>query len=73
VLRGGKPAAVVVTEVFANLAATAARARGCPHLPMLVLPHPMESRSPDEIERIATARFDELIGLITQRGLVKAQ
>jgi hypothetical protein len=43
VLRSGKPAAVVVTEVFVNLAQTAARARGVDPIPMLVLPHPMEA------------------------------
>lgn len=63
-LRGGKPAAAVVTEVFANLAATAARSRGCAALPTLVLPHPMESRSAQEIAAIAAARFDEMIALI---------
>jgi hypothetical protein len=67
VLRGGKPAAVVVTEVFANLAATAARARGSVRLPTLVLPHPMESRTPEEIAQIAATRFDELIRLIAER------
>jgi hypothetical protein len=64
VLRAAKPAAAVVTEVFANLAYTAARARGCQALPLLVLPHPMEGRKADDIERLAHARFDELIGLI---------
>jgi hypothetical protein len=51
---------VVVTEVFANLAQTAARARGFDHLEMLVLPHPMETRSVDEVRRIALHRADEL-------------
>ena len=63
-LRGGKPAAVVVTEVFANLARTAARARGVDPIPMLVLPHPMENRPPAEIERIAEERFADAINLI---------
>jgi hypothetical protein len=62
VLRGGKPAVAVVTEAFANLALTAARARGVAPLPMLVLPHPMETRAAEEIDRIAAERFDELIG-----------
>jgi len=57
---------VVVTEVFANLAQTAARARGYDHLAMLVLPHPMETRSAAEIERIAAARIDELAGLLVR-------
>jgi hypothetical protein len=64
VLRSGKPAAVVVTEVFVNLAQTAARARGVDPIPMLVLPHPMEGRTADEIDRIAEARFDEVMALI---------
>jgi hypothetical protein len=52
---------VVVTAVFENLGRTAARAQGYPDLPMLVLPHPMESRPEAEIREIARARFDELI------------
>ena len=50
-----------MTEVFANLAATAASARGYTALPTLVLPHPMETRSVADIVAIVRARFDELI------------
>lgn len=63
-LRSGLPAVVVVTEVFVNLAQTAARARGVDPIPMLVLPHPMEGRSEAEIERIAGQRFAEAMALI---------
>lgn len=56
---------VVVTEVFANLAQTAARARGYNHLAALVLPHPMETRSVEEIRRIASDRSNELLSLLT--------
>lgn len=52
---------VVVTEVFANLARIAARARGIDPLPLLVLPHPMETRSAEEIDRICDERFEEAI------------
>ena len=55
---------MVVTSVFANLAQTAARARGIDPMPMLVLPHPMEGRSPEEIDRIAEQVFDEAIALL---------
>ena len=55
---------VVVTEVFANLARTAAESRGVDPLPMLVLPHPMETRPRAEIERIAEERFAEMISLL---------
>jgi hypothetical protein len=60
------PAVLVVTEVFANLAQTAARARGYTHLPMLVLPHPMETRSRDDIRQLAIQRAPELLGLLVQ-------
>ena len=64
----GVPAVVVVTEVFENLARTAARAQGYPDLRVLVLPHPMENRPPDEIDRICDQRFDEAVALlITKR------
>jgi hypothetical protein len=49
-----------VTQVFANLAQTAARARGYDHLATLVLPHPMETRDRDECRRIADERAAEL-------------
>jgi hypothetical protein len=62
------PAVVVVTEVFANLARTAARARGLAELRLLVLPHPMENRSRDEIRAIAAARLDEIRGLLRRGG-----
>ncbi len=56
---------VVVTEVFANLARTAARARGMADLRMLVLPHPMETRSREEIQRIVLERIDDLYRSLT--------
>ena len=55
-----------MTEVFSNLAATAARARGYPSLRTLVLPHPMESRGEEEIRAIVRARLPELVGLLAQ-------
>ena len=60
------PAVVVVTEVFENLARTAARAQGYPTLRTLVLPHPMESRDEAQVRAIARDRFAELIGAITR-------
>jgi hypothetical protein len=58
------PAVVVVTEVFANLARTAARARGMAPLRMVVLPHPMETRSAEEIAGIARDRLGEFHRLL---------
>ena len=56
---------MVLTEVFANLATTAARARGYETLRQLVLPHPMETQSTSEIRAIAENRFEQIIGLLT--------
>ncbi len=55
---------MVVTEVFANLAATAARARGYSTLRTLVLPHPMESRPEADVRAIARAHFRRLMAAL---------
>ena len=62
----GVPAVVVVTEVFENLARTAARAQGYPDLRTLVLPHPMESRPEADVRAIARARFRDLMALLIE-------
>lgn len=67
-LRAGKPAAVVVTEVFVALAQTAARARGVEPLPLLVLPHPLEGRSDAELDAIAERHFAAAMALIADAG-----
>ena len=56
---------VVVTEVFVNLARTAARAHGYPGMRVLVLPHPMEGRAETEVRALARARLPELAALLT--------
>ena len=62
----GIPAVVVVTEVFENLARTAARAQGYPNLRLLVLPHPLESRPEAEVRALTAARFDDLIARLVE-------
>jgi hypothetical protein len=52
---------VVVTEVFVNLARTAARAHGYPAMRLVALPHPLESRPEAEVRAIARARLRELL------------
>ena len=60
------PAVVVVTEVFENLARTAAAAKGFGGLRMHVLPHPMESRPEAEVRAIARARFRDIVRLLAE-------
>ena len=55
---------VVVTEVFDNLARTAAAAKGFRDLRVHVLPHPMEARPEAEVRDIARARFSAIVGLL---------
>jgi hypothetical protein len=57
---------VVVTEVFENLAHTAARGRGVHDLRVHVLPHPFESRAEPEIRAIAQAAFPRLMAHLTE-------
>jgi hypothetical protein len=47
---------------------TAARARGYPDLRTLVLPHPMETRSAEEICAIVEERFAEIVGMLADRA-----
>ena len=58
---------MVVTEVFQNLAGTAARAHGYPEMRTFVLPHPMEGRPDADIRAIARPRLRELLALICEQ------
>jgi len=51
----------VVTQEFVALAKTTARARGYPDLPMVVVPHPFETKPVAEVEQIAVEKADELV------------
>ena len=62
----GIPAVAVVTQVFENLARTAAAAKGFGHLRIHVLPHPMESRPEAEVRAIVREQFTTLLGLLAE-------
>jgi hypothetical protein len=62
----GIPAVVVVTEVFENLARTAATAKGFGGLRIHALPHPMESRPEAEVRAIARERFRAIVRLLAE-------
>jgi hypothetical protein len=64
----GIPAVVVVTEVFVNLARTAARAHGYPDMRLVALPHPMESRPEAEVRAIARSYAAALFGMLQDSG-----
>jgi len=50
-----------VTEVFVNLARTAARAHGYPEMRLVAFPHPLESRPEAEVRAMARARLRDLL------------
>ena len=55
---------VVVTEVFENLARTAATAKGFGALRVHVLPHPMEARPEIEVEQIGIRMLGDQRGCL---------
>ena len=50
-----------MTEEFKSLAEAAARSLGYPDLPMVVVPHPFEVLAEDVVERLAEAKFQEIL------------
>lgn len=59
---------VIVTEAFVTLARSLARSRGCPELPMVILPHPFETLSGAVVDRFARDKFAEILRSLTGSG-----
>lgn len=55
----------VVTQEFHGLAKAAAEALGYPDLPMVVVPHPFETKPVEEVRALAEAKFEEIIAKAT--------
>jgi hypothetical protein len=55
---------VVVTEAFAALARRVAAAEGCPELPVLVLPYPLEGLPAEQVQAVAALAFPQLLDLL---------
>ena len=53
------------TPPFRTLALRRREALGLSELPVVFLPHPMMTRTPDEIERIAADVVDEVVRHLT--------
>lgn len=49
-----------------NLARSVAESKGFPDLPMVVVPHPFETKSVEEVRRIAEEKFEEIIEKASQ-------
>ena len=51
----GRPAVTVVTEAFETAAAARAAVLGLPEHPRVIVEHPLASRTPSEVEKVASA------------------
>ena len=54
------------TDQFAPLASTEAKGMGLHGLPLIVVPHPNATRSPDELDRIAAQVVDQVAEGLTK-------
>jgi hypothetical protein len=62
----GIPTVTVATEPFMDDARTSARGLGVNDMPFVVLSHPMDGISREEIRKKADRAFDEILNLATQ-------
>ena len=59
-----KPAVVVVTEEFVNIATQIATLKGHSRLRQLVLPYPLEGLPEEEVRRIAEDAYPRLLATL---------
>ena len=64
----GKRAVVICTEPFEVTARNIARMMGLPDYPFVMVEHPIGSRRPDEIERMAADAYRQAMPILTAAG-----
>ena len=64
--RRGVPAVSFCTDSFAPLASTEARGMGLGGLPLMVVPHPNATRTPEELDRLAAQVLDDVVEGLTR-------
>ncbi len=67
----GVPTVSIVDEVFVSLAKSYAASHGSPDLPMVVVPHPFETRTREEIRAIADKAFPQILAQVTKSAKPK--
>ncbi len=60
----GVPAAAIITEVFRTTADAMAQTQGMPGYPYAVIPHPISSLSPEEVQRRAAEVLPQVLKLL---------
>jgi hypothetical protein len=61
----GRPGVLVASSVFADAATAQAAALGAPDARRVLVPHPIQDRTDDELRAMARAAVDDLVGAIT--------
>jgi hypothetical protein len=64
----GRPAVTVVTEAFEMAATIRAGVLGLPDHPTVVIGHPLASRTPPEVEKLAEAAVARIAAGLLQSG-----
>jgi len=59
--KSGRPAVTVVTEAFQAAAEARARVLGLPEHPRVIIEHPLASRMPSEVEKVAAAAAERIV------------
>ena len=62
--RRGVPTAVICTEPFVTSADAMAALGGVPDYPYVVVPHPLGSRTMDQIREIAARSAPDVLGIL---------
>ena len=60
----GKPGVLVASSVFAQAAEAQAEALGAPDARRVLVPHPIQDRTDEELQAMARAAVDDLLAAI---------
>ena len=61
----GRPGVLVASSVFADAATAQAEALGAPDARRVLVPHPVQDRTDDELRAMARDAVDQLVSAIT--------
>jgi hypothetical protein len=64
----GVPTIVFISSYFINNAKNMARLKGIQDYPFIVLPHPVSSLGPEDINNLIKQCFPEILGLLLARA-----
>ena len=62
----GRPGVLVASSVFADAAAAQAAALGAPDARRVLVPHPVQDRTDDELRAMARAVVEDVLAAVSQ-------